>query len=160
MRRGLRLIIVGIGAVVAASVAQAQMPGPNLAPPPALNPASREPVAIITAPERVIDDRIAFNSSERWIIPTYFERVREKQRRAARSKKYERNLPAGIKANPAKGDLLPMSVLATLDRLPGPLLHDLPPNRPNTDRVVVGKNVLMVSTATGEVLDILPNILY
>ena len=56
--------------------------------------------------------------------------------------------------------MLPLDLLAGLDRLPGPLLRDLPPNRPNTDRVVVGKNVLMVNTATGEVLDILQNILF
>lgn len=160
MQRGLRLIIAGISAALVASAAQAQMPGPNLAPPPAVNPNSPASTPVFTATTQVIDERIAFNASERWIIPTFFERVRDKQKRAARSKTYDRDLPAGIKANPAKGDLLPMTVLATLDRLPGPLLRELPPNRPNTDRVVVGKNVLMVSTATGEVLDILPNILY
>lgn len=140
--------------------AQAQMPGPNLAPPPALPAGVPQQTALITAPQVRIDDRIAFNSSERWLIPTFYERVREKQKRAARNKKYDRVLPAGITADPARGDLLPLTVLATLDRLPGPLLRELPPARPATDRVLVGKNILMVSTATGEVLDILPGILY
>jgi hypothetical protein len=161
MRRALHLIAVAGVVALPASAAQAQMPGPNLAPPPAATlgqPQQQE--ALITAPQPVIDDRIAFNSAERWIIPTFYERVRDRQKRAARSKKYERALPAGITADPAKGELLPMPLLARLDRLPGPLLRNLPPNRPETDRVLVGKNVLMVSTATGEVLDILPNILF
>jgi hypothetical protein len=147
-------------AILVATSAQAQMPGPNLAPPPALPSDSQQQAALFTAPQQAVDDRVAFNSSERWIIPTFYERVREKQRRASRSKKYDRVLPAGIAAAPAKGDLLPMTVLASLDRLPGPLLRDLPPARPQTDRIVVGKDILMVSTSTGEVLDILPNILY
>ena len=156
-----RALVASVSILLLSSAAQAQMPGPNLAPPPAATlgqPQQQE--ALIVVPQQVIDDRVAFNSAERWIIPTFYERVREKQKRAARSKKYERVLPAGLSADPAKGDLLPVTLLATLDRLPGPLLRDLPPHRPNTDRVVVGKNVLMVSTATGEVLDILPNILY
>lgn len=161
MRRALPPVLAGLAAtlLVGLSSAQAQMPGPNLAPPPAL-PSDSQQMASFTAPQQVIDDRIAFNSSEHWIIPAYYTRVREKQHRAARSKKYERVLPAGISRDPARGDLLPMAILATLDRLPGALLRELPPARPNTDRVMVGKNILMVSTATGEVLDILPDILY
>ncbi len=146
--------------LLAAASAPAQTRGPNLAPPPALPSDTQPQAAIFTAAPQAVDERIAFNSSERWIIPTFYERVREKQRRAARSKKYERALPAGIPAAPARGDRLPVTVLASLDRLPGPLLRELPPARPNTDRVMVGKDILMVSTATGEVLDVLPNILY
>lgn len=155
-------VIAGVCVLLLTAVAaQAQMPGPNLAPPPAASLGQQQQqAAIVVVPQQVIDDRVAFNSAERWIIPTYYSRVREKQHRAARSKRYERDLPAGIKADPAKGDLLPLPLLASLDRLPGPLQRDLPPARPNTDRVVIGKNVLMVSTATGEVLDILQNILY
>lgn len=154
--------IAGLSALLLSVAAQAQMPGPNLAPPPAatLGQPQQQQAAIIVAPEQVIDERIAFNSAERWIIPTFYSRVRDKQHRAARSRRYERVLPAGISTDPVKGDLLPLPLLATLDRLPGPLLRDLPPARPQTDRVVVGKNVLMVSTATGEVLDILDNILF
>lgn len=161
MRRTLSPVLAGLAAtlLVGISAAQAQMPGPNLAPPPSL-PSESQQTASFTAPQQVIDDRVAFNASERWIIPTFYERVRDKQRRAARSKKYERVLPAGLSRDPAKGDLLPMAILARLDRLPGPLLRELPPARPDTDRVMVGKNILMVSTATGEVLDILPGILF
>lgn len=161
MRRALSPVLAGLAAalLVGLPAAQAQMPGPNLAPPPAL-PSDSQQTASFTAPQKVVDDRVAFNSSEHWIIPAYYARVRDKQRRAARNKKYERDLPAGISRDPAKGDLLPVAILATLDRLPGPLLRELPPARPNTDRVMVGKNILMVSTATGEVLDILPDILY
>jgi hypothetical protein len=146
--------------LISISAAQAQMPGPNLAPPPTLPTDASQQTTLITAPQVTVDDRFAFNNSERWLIPTFYERVRVKQRRAARNKKYDRVMPAGITADPAKGDLLPMSVLATLDRLPGPLLRELPPARPETDRVLVGKNILMVNTASGEVLDILPGILY
>lgn len=155
-----RAFLAGFSVFVIASAAQAQMPGPNLAPPPALLNETQQQTPLITAPQQAIDDRTAFNSSERWIIPTFYERVREKQRRAARSKKYERALPAGIAAAPAKGDLLPATILASLDRLPGVLLRELPPARPSTDRIMVGKDILMVNTSTGEVLDVLPNILY
>jgi hypothetical protein len=162
MRRALSPVIAGLATalLVGLPAAQAQMPGPNLAPPPALPGDNSQQTASFTAPQQVVDDRVAFNSSEHWIIPTYYTRVREKQHRAARSKKYKRDLPAGLSRDPARGDLLPMAILATLDRLPGALLRELPPARPDTDRVMVGKNILMVSTATGEVLDILPDVLF
>jgi len=159
VRRALQSLgLAGFAALLVASMAQAQMPGPNLAPPPAATLGQQQ--ALIVAPRQAIDDRTAFNNAERWIIPTFYARVREKQHRAARHRTYERVLPAGITADPAKGEQLPMTLLARLDRLPGPLLRELPPNRPETDRVLVGKNVLMVNTATGEVLDILSGILY
>ncbi len=157
MRRA--LLAAGFAALLVSPPAQAQ-PQMNLAPPPALPVEAAPQTPLITAPRQAVDERIAFNSSERWIIPTFYDRVREKQRRAARNKKYERILPAGIAAAPARGDRLPVTVLASLDRLPGPLLRELPPARPNTDRIMVGKDILMVSTSTGEVLDVLPNILY
>jgi hypothetical protein len=150
----------GLFVALAALPVQAQLLGPNLAPAPAGAVPDTSPAPVIVAPQQAVDDRVAFNSAERWIIPTYFGRVREKQYRASRSKTYQRALPAGLSTDPAKGDLLPLPLLARLDRLPGPLVRDLPPNRPNTDRVVVGKNVLMVNTATGEVLDIMPNMVY
>jgi hypothetical protein len=161
MRRALFPVIAGLAAalLVGLPAAQAQMPGPNLAPPPAL-PGNSQQTASFTVPQQVVDDRVAFNSSEHWIIAAYYTRVREKQHRAARSKKYKRDLPAGLSRDPARGDLLPMTILATLDRLPGALLRELPPARPNTDRVMVGKNILMVSTASGEVLDILSDVLF
>lgn len=157
--RGLRYAGFGLALLVSVS-AQAQMPGPNLAPPPTLPDYAQPQTPLITAPRVAVDDRVAFSSSERWMIPTFYERVRERQHRAARSKKYDRVLPAGISADPTRGDRLPITVLATLDRLPGQLLRDLPPARPETDRVLVGKNVLMVNTTSGEVLDILPNVLH
>jgi hypothetical protein len=153
-------ILIAAPVVILAPAVQAQVIGPNLAPAPAMPMTPETLPGVVQVPQQKVDDRIAFNSAERWIIPTYFNRVREKQKRASRSKKYERLLPDGITAYPAKGDLLPLGLVAGLDRLPGPLVRDLPPNRPNTDRVVVGKDVLMVSTATGEVLDILSNVLY
>lgn len=161
MRRAPLSMLALLAALLPASVAQAQLTGPGLAPPPApaFNTAP-QPAAIVAVPQQPIDDRVAFNSSERWIIPTFYQRVRDKQQRAARSKRYERTLPAGLNAPPAKGDLLPMTLLASLDRLPGPLLRDLPPARPGTDRVMVGKDILMVNTATGEVLDVLDNVLF
>jgi hypothetical protein len=149
-----------VAAVLLSTSALAQMPGTNLAPPPAMPRDLQPQTPLITAAPIAVDERVAFNSSERWIIPTFYERVREKQHRAGRSKKYERTLPAGITAAPARGDLLPRTVLATLDRLPGPLLRSLPPARPETDRVMVGKDILMVSTSTGEVLDVLPDVLH
>ena len=150
---------LAVSLVVALPAMAQQLLGPNLAPPPSA--AIAAPVEPLNTPQRVVaDDRVAFNATENWLIPHYFEQVREKQKRAARSKKYERNLPEGIRANPAKGDLLPLTLLARLDRLPGPLQRELPPNRPDTERIVVGKNVLMVRRSTGEVLDILPGILH
>lgn len=158
-RAALLVACFAVALAVALPAMAQQLLGPNLAPPPSA--AIAAPIAPLTTTARTTsDDRLAFNAAESWLIPHYFEQVREKQKRAARSKKYERALPEGIRTDPAKGELLPLTVLARLDRLPGPLQRELPPNRPDTDRVVVGKNVLMVRRSTGEVLDILPNILH
>jgi hypothetical protein len=158
---GFAVAALTVAALTTAMPACAQLLGPNLAPPPAAVIQPADPGMPSVPPVRApVDDRIAFNAAETWMIPHYFDQVRDKQKRAARSKKYPRDLPEGIASDPAKGDLLPLPVLARLERLPAPLLRDLPPNRPDTDRVVVGKNVLMVRRSTGEVLDILPNILF
>lgn len=163
MRRSLLATLLLLTSPLVSTTALAQSPaliqqGPGLAPTPAqpqdLAPA---PVAQVVRP---VDDRVAFNSPEQWLIPRYFQNVRSEQRRAARNKRYDRALPAGLTREPAKGDHLPLAVLAELSRLPGPLLRELPPARPGTDRVIVGKNVLMVATADGEVLDILPGIIF
>lgn len=155
------VLVAGLAVAVMASPASAQsaLRGPGLAPAPAESPLLPQPVPVAT-PRAPIDDRIAFNTAETWRIAHYFTQVREKQKRSSRSKKFPRALPEGITTDPAKGDRLPLDVLARLDRLPGPLLRELPPRRPDTDRVVVGKNVLMVRSSTGEVLDILPDILH
>lgn len=159
MRRYSTIIAAGLAIALLAPAAQAQLRGPSLAPTP-VAPTPAPEHTVVAPPRAPVDDRVAFNSAESWIIPQYFALVREKQKRASRSKEYPRALPAGIAAVPAKGDLLPQDILARLDRLPGPLLRELPPRRPDTDRVVVGQNVLMVRVSTGEVLDILPKILY
>jgi len=60
----------------------------NLAPPPppsTLPPASIAPQGPVAQPAVQIDDRIAFNSTERWLIPHYFQKVRDKQTRASRA---------------------------------------------------------------------------
>ena len=137
-----------------ATAAQAQLRGPSLAPTP-IAP-TQTPENTVTAPLRApVDDRVAFNTAEGWIIPQYFALVREKQKRASRSKEYPRALPEGIAAAPAKGDLLPQGILARLDRLPGPLLRELPPRRPDTDRVVVGQrkdgSTFPMKLAVGEI---------
>lgn len=130
--------------------------GSGLAPLPIQPAETAAPLPVV----RQVDDRVAFNPTEQWLIPYYFQRVRQQQKRAARNKQYDRALPAGLSQEPAKGDHLSPAILAELHRLPGSLLRDLPPARPGTDRVIAGKNVLMVATADGQVLDILPGIIF
>lgn len=150
----LLFLLPGMAAAQSASPLELGLLAPT-PPPPGIGQSANLP-APATVP--VADDRVAFNSTEQWLIPLYFQKIREKQKRAARSKRNSRSLPAGLTQDPAKGDLLPAPILAELHPLPGPLIRDLPPARPGTDRVIAGKNVLMVNTATGEVLDILGNI--
>lgn len=162
MRRSLVATLLFLASTPASSLALAQstaliQQGPGLAPVPGQPQEPPPPVAEVVWP---VDDRVAFNPPEQWLIPRYFQKVREQQKRAARSKRYDRALPAGLTRDPAKGDHLSPAVLAELSRLPGPLLRELPPARPGTDRVIVGKNVLMVATTDGQVLDILPGILF
>lgn len=139
--------------------AQSAFPGLQTPPPPPLqdNPV---PVAAPVASLPPIDESIAFNHAERWIIPNYFSSVREQQLRAGRSKKYQRDLPAGLKQPPAKGDQLPATIVAGMRPLPGPLLRELPPARPDTMRRIAGQNVLLLRSSTGEVLDILSSVIY
>jgi len=157
-----RLLVAALLAAATPNLALAQSnaleQGPALAPQP-IQPSAIAPPTAAMPVVRVADDRVAFNTTEQWLIPYYFSQQRQKQRRAARSKRYDREMPAGMAQTPAKGDVIPRGTLAELRRLPGPLLHDLPPARPGTDRVIVGKDVLMV-TANGQVLDILPNIIF
>ncbi|MFN4276216.1 MAG: hypothetical protein ACK4FJ_07930 [Ferrovibrio sp.] len=134
----------------------------NLAPPPpapTLPPAFSTPQGPAAQPAVEIDDRIAFNSTERWLIPDYFQRVREKQSRASRAAKFQRGLPEGIAKAPRKGDLLPANVVASLHRLPGPLLRELPPARPDTERLVVGIDIILLRRSSGEVLDVLGSVI-
>jgi len=98
---------------------------------------------------------VAFSHAERWIIPDYFFEVRLRQIRASRSKTHERALPQGLTAPLTRGDVVPAGVMAGLRALPGPLLRQLPPPRPDTMRRIAGQDVVMLRSSTGEVLDIL-----
>lgn len=160
MRRLLAAALLAVVAAPGLALAQSNAldQGPALAPVP-VQPSTLAPPPAAAPVVEVVDDRVAFNPAEQWLIRYYFSRDREKQRRAARSKRYERALPAGLTHVPAKGEVIPHGALAELRRLPGPLLHDLPPARPGTDRVIVAKDVLMVTTS-GQVLDILPNVIF
>lgn len=158
-RSGLAAAAVLVGLLTTGAAFGQQV---NLAPPPpapTLPPAfsaSQGPVAQRAAQ---IDDRIAFNSTERWLIPNYFQRVREKQTRASRAEKFRRGLPEGIAKAPVKGDVLPANVVAGLHRLPGPLLRELPPARPDTERLVVGTDIILLRPSSGEVLDVLGKVI-
>lgn len=129
--------------------------GVNLAPPAPIP--MQQPSAPATAPQptAAIDENVAFNHTERWLIPRYFSNVRGNQSHASRAKKYQRALPKGIEKMPQKGDVLSPGVVASLHRLPGPLLRDLPAARPDTERLVVGTDIIMLRRSSGEVLDII-----
>lgn len=151
-------LVPALASTAALAQSNAFQQGPGLAPIPS-QPADVAPLPDPAPVVRQVDDRVAFNPTEQWLIPNYFQRARDRQKRAARSKRYERALPAGLTQEPAKGDRLSPAILAELHRLPGPLLRELPPARPGTDRVIVGKSVLMVS-ADGQVLDILSGVIF
>lgn len=153
------LIAAGVAGSALPGAAQSAFPGLQAAPPPPSEPQQTLPAAP-TAPLPPIDDRVAFNHAERWIIRDYFERVREQQLRASRRKVYERALPAGLQQPPAKGDMLSATAIADMRPLPGPLLRQLPPARPDTIRRIAGKNALMLRASTGEVLDVLENVVF
>lgn len=146
-------------AVALPAVGQSAFPGLQAAPPPPAAPQEVLPAAP-AAPLPPIDERVAFNHPERWIIRNYFDRVREDQVRASRSKVYERALPAGLQQPPAKGDRLSAATIAEMRSLPGPLIRELPPARPGTLRRIAGKDVLMLRSATGEVLDVISNVIF
>lgn len=107
-----------------------------------------------------IDPAIQFNTTERWLIPYYFDKIRERQTRANRSNVYDRALPAGIEKQPGIGDRLPLAVLPDLRRLPGPLQRDLPPRRPDTERYIIAQDIVLVRPSSGEVLDIIGGVNY
>ncbi len=154
---GLAVILQAAG--LSAAWAQSAFPGLQTPPPP---PPPQDTPVVMAAPAPLppVDESVAFNHAERWIIPDYFGRVRERQLRASRSKKYARDLPAGLTKPPAKGDQLSPAVVAELRRLPEPLLRELPPARPDTLRRIAGQDVLMLRRATGEVLDILSGVIH
>lgn len=108
---------------------------------------------------QLVDPTVQFDNSERWIIPRYFEHVRERQRRAARFRNYPRDLPAGLTAPPSTGDVLPATVLAGMEPLPKPLTRELPAPRPDTRRYIAGKDVVLVRASSGKVLDVLSGVL-
>jgi hypothetical protein len=156
-RSGLALLVLAL--LPTAATAQTVLQGRGLAPPPPAQIVAPLP-APVEAPQAPIDERIAFNSTERWLIQHYFEQVREKQKRAARLKVYERVLPVGLSDNPGKGQQLSPATLADLRPLPPSLVRQLPPERPGTRRLIAGQNVLMVQTASGTVLDILDRVVF
>jgi len=141
------------------AAASAQTRGPQ-ALPPAAPQAQAEPDASVPSPDIIYDEATQFNRTERWLIPSYFQKLRDKQRRAARSKVYQRILPAGLENPPVAGDVLSASVLANLHRLPGPLVRDLPARRPDTQRYVAGKDILLVQPSTGKVLDVIAGVIH
>lgn len=135
----------------------------NLAPsapmPIPMQQNSASPQAMAPQPAVAIDDSVAFNHTERWMIPRYFSYIRANQAHAARAKKFQRILPKGIGKAPEKGDILSPAVVASLHRLPGPLLRDLPAARPDTERLVVGTDIVMLRPSSGEVLDVLQKVI-
>lgn len=161
MRHAFLLLVATVLLAAWPAIAQSNLTGLNLAPPPPALPAApvASPLPANAPAVAGIDERIAFNSTERWLIPHYFQRVREQQRRAARAKKFQRALPDGVATPPQKGDMLPLGVVASLHRLPAPLARDLPPERPDTNRLVVGTDIVMLRSSTGEVLDVLNRVI-
>lgn len=107
-----------------------------------------------------INAAIQFDKSERWIIPKYFQDIRDRQRRASRYKVYPRDLPAGLSQAPEPGEILPPAVLAKMEPLPKPLILELPRARPDTSRYIAGKDVLLVQRSSGKVLDVLSGIVH
>lgn len=167
MRRQLILLTaIGLAAAMtppagtSAAWAQSAFPGLQTPPPPPPQDNPLPAAASAPAPLAPIDETVAFNHAERWIIPDYFGSVRELQLRASRSKKYERDLPPGLTQPPAKGDHLSAEAIAGMRMLPGPLLRQLPPARPDTLRRIAGQDVLMLRRSTGEVLDVLRGVIH
>lgn len=119
-----------------------------------------------TSPQQVIDGPAAyaedvnmitgFAGPDQWIIPRYFERLREDQIRAKASrKKMTRALPAGVTKRPAKGDILP----GNFDRQPLPtaLIRDLPRLPKGLDRVILAQDIALVRS-DGLVLDVITDV--
>lgn len=148
------LLLAAILLMVPARLASAQS-NPFYTPPSARPPDAPPPVfqAAPVDPGKTVDEAVNFSHAERWLIPYYFTKVRSKQERASRSKKPKRALPEGLDKVPEVGQTLSPGILSTLRPLPGPLVRDLPPRRPDTERYIVGSDVLLVRPSTGEVLD-------
>ncbi|MFN4309779.1 MAG: hypothetical protein ACK4FK_04230 [Ferrovibrio sp.] len=142
-------VLSGLAAAVLLAVGGGAQPASGQVMPPA------QPAGIGAS----IDDSTAFNSTERWLIPYYFQRKHADRARASRAKSVQRSLPAGIATAPRKGDTLPLDVAARLHNLPGPLLRDLPPARPDTARLVVGADVILLRRSSGEVLDVMAGVI-
>ncbi|HEX6958679.1 MAG TPA: hypothetical protein VF194_11900 [Ferrovibrio sp.] len=142
-------LMVGLTAgLLAAPPARAQVmqaPAPRTPEPIPVNPPP--------AAEAPINEAIAFNRTERWLIPFYFDKEYGNRRHAARGKRNTRAAPASFEKAPEIGDVLTAAQIADLPRLPGPLVRDLPPRRPDTQRYVAGPDVLLVQQSTGKVLD-------
>ncbi|MEL3889064.1 hypothetical protein V6B08_02260 [Ferrovibrio sp. MS7] len=97
-----------------------------------------------------------FAGPDQWIIPRYFERLREDQIRAKASRKnMARELPPGLSKLPAKGDVLPLN----FERrpLPSALRRDLPKLPAGLERVVIAQDVALVRS-DGLVLDIISGV--
>ncbi len=97
-----------------------------------------------------------FAGPDQWIIPRYFERLREDQIRAKASRKsMERALPAGVAKQPVKGDMLPPN----FERrpLPSALRRDLPKLPSGLERVVIAHDVALVRS-DGLVVDVISGV--
>lgn len=133
------------------------------APPPPGTPLTSGAATVAPAPAPAsapLNAALQFDQSERWLIPNYFQGIRDRQRRASRYKVYPRDLPAGLKQQPAAGDILPPAVLAEMEPLPKPLVRELPRARPDTRRYIAGKDVILVQPSSGKVLDVLRGVLH
>ncbi|MBP7062880.1 hypothetical protein [Ferrovibrio sp.] len=97
-----------------------------------------------------------FAGPDQWIIPRYYQRLRDDQHRAKASRKnMPRDLPAGLSQRPAKGAMLPMNFVREL--LPSALLRDLPALPGGIERLVIAQDVVLLR-GDGLVLDVLPNV--
>src|SRR3546814_20112303 len=105
------------------------------APPPRNPPLPSGNTAAAPAPAGPqINAALQFDRSERWLIPNYFQNIRDRQRRASRYKIYPRDLPAGLTQAPAPGDLLPPAILRELKPLPQPSIPATHRHTPLEDR--------------------------
>jgi len=102
-------------------------------------------------------DVTGFVAPDRWIIRDYFVR-RQKDRLLSKEdrRRSTRALPVGLSGQPKAGDILPAF---ERNPLPQPLLRDLPRLPPGVERVVIGHDVILLRTGSGQVIDVLPDIL-
>lgn len=104
------------------------------------------------------DEVTMFISPDNWIIRDYFERHRKDQiiSREERKTGSQRALPVGLSGQPKAGDFVPPH---EINRLPRPLERDLPRLPDGMVRAVIGRDVVLLRTATWQVVDVLPGIL-